>query len=383
MNTYLNKIRTVALSKDLLFSVTVVAVWRVVLEAYAIFALHRFPFTDTISHKFYFLTIWYNYDGHHYVSIAQKGYEFIQYAFFPLYPLAIKLVSLPATLLVGDKLSIYIVAGLIINTLSLIGALYFMLQIARQLFDVDAGRRAAFLLLFFPSAIFLGAVYTESFFLFWVTGSFYFALKRNWLWASIFGAAAAGTRLVGIGMLLCLAIEFWLAYKNEWRTRWREALYLLLVPASFVAYLFYQWAMVGNPVHFLEAQKAWGRAVDVSVFESLGKDFKRGFDFFNFNETMIAPMYDGLAVVLGVVVAGVLAWKQMWSFALFTLMVTLISLASGTTVGAVRYVIVAFPAFLLLGHWGRRQMVFGFLLAFFTIFFSLLSIHYLNTWWLA
>src|SRR5690606_3132464 len=128
--------------------------------------------------------------------------------------------------------SLYIVAGLLITTLSLVGASYFMLQIARQLFDVDVGKRAVLLLLFFPSAIFLAAVYTESFFLFWVTGSFYFGFKRQWLWAGIFGAAAAATRSVGLVMFGCLLIEFYLAYRNSWRSHWRQAWPLLLIPAA-------------------------------------------------------------------------------------------------------------------------------------------------------
>lgn len=377
---------------DLVWSASVVVIWRLLVELYAIFVLYRLPLSDTIYQINYWLNVWYNYDGHHFISLVRNGYGMdvvqnghhnVQYAFFPLYPLAIKLVSLPATFVLGDRLSIYIVAGVLVTTLSLIGAVYFLLQLARQLYDVDTGKRAAFLLLFFPAAIFLSAVYTESFFLFWVMGSFYFALRRNWLWAGVFGAGAAATRLVGVGMLVCLLIEFWLAYRNEWRLRWKEAIWILLVPCGFGFYLIYQWVMIGNPLQFLEAQKAWGRIVDVVTIESLGKDFRRGFDFLHFNETMIAPMYDGLAVVFGVVMAGVLAWKKLWGWAVYTLMVTLVSLASGTTVGSIRYVMAAFPAFLLLGHWGRHQAVYSLVLAFFAIFFSLLSIHYLNMWWLA
>ena len=184
-------------------------------------------------------------------------------------------------------------------------------------------------------------------------------------------------------MFGCLLIEFYLAYREGWREKWRQAWPILLVPAALGIYMGYQWVTFGTPFQFLTAQQAWGRQVSFTLFESLGRDLVRGFNLFDFNETRIAPLYDGLAVVFGVVMAGMLAWKRYWSFALFTLAATLISLTSGTTVGAIRYVIVAFPAFLLLGNWGRRQMIYSFILAFFAIFFSILSIHYLNTWWLA
>ena len=368
---------------DLFWSAGVVVVWRCIVQIYAVFVLHRFPFSDTIHQKLYFLSIWKNYDGGHYTSIAEHGYSIIQYAFFPLYPLLIKIVSWPATVIFGDKVSIYIVAGLLISTLSLIGAVYFMLQIARHLFTIDTGKRAVFLLLFFPSAIFLAAVYTESLFLCLVTGSFYLALKQNWGWAALLAALAALTRSVGAIMFVCLAIEFYVAHQEDWRLHWPKSMPFLMIPGAVLAYMAYQWVTVGTPLQFLEAQKAWGREVDGSIFSSLWKDYVRGFNLLDFKATRVAPLYDGLATVFGVVVAGVLAYNKYWSFAIFTLAVTVISLVSGTTVGAIRYVIVAFPAFLLLGHWGRHQTVHNFLLAFFAIFFAILSVHYLNSWWLA
>ena len=78
---------------DLYWSAGVVVVWRCIVQIYAVFVLHRFPFSDTIHQKLYFLSIWKNYDGGHYTSIAEHGYSIIQYAFFPLYPLLIKIVS--------------------------------------------------------------------------------------------------------------------------------------------------------------------------------------------------------------------------------------------------------------------------------------------------
>jgi hypothetical protein len=368
---------------DLKFSFLIVLVWRILIEVYAIFVLNRFPLTDTISHKFYFLTIWYNYDGHHFVGIAQHGYQIIQYAFFPLFPLAIKLLSWPVTLLIGDKLSIYLVAGLIITTLSLVGTIYFMLQIARIKFDVDTGKRAVILLLFFPSAIFLGAIYSESFFLLWATASFYFMLQRRWAMASIMAAAAAATRSTGAVLFMCLAIDFWLAYKDEWRNHWRSALWFLLVPFSIIVYMIYQWVAVGNPMQFMDAQKAWGRQMTIMAPYTDLKDLVYGLNLLRFNANTIAPLYDGLAVLFGLATAAVLLYKRWWSMAVYAFVCVALPLASGVTYSSIRFVLIIFPAFLLLGHWGKRPMVYSFMVAFLAIFFAILSIHYLNTWWLA
>lgn len=373
---------------DAIWAIAVVAAWRLILQAYAVFVLHRFPFSDTIDHPFYFLTIWRNYDGGHYTSIAKNGYEVIQYAFFPLFPLTIKALAWPAHQLSNFTskewiAGLYMVAGIIIVTISLIIAIYFLLQVARLKFNLETGKRATLLLLFFPSAIFLAAIYTESFFLMWITGSFYFAFKKNWLWASLFAAAAAATRSVGIIMFACLAIEFYLAHRHQLSQYWRQALWLLLVPATLGSYMLYQWIVMDDPLHFIAVQKNWGREINTSVVSAVIKDMRFGLDWFNFGAKMIAPMYDAIAVLVGVGMAVLLAWKKYWSFALLTLVVTVLSLASGTTVGAIRYIIVAFPMFLLWGHWGRYQTVYSFTLAAFAICLAILSVHYLNAWWLA
>jgi Gpi18-like mannosyltransferase len=50
-------------------------------------------------------------------------------------------------------------------------------------------------LLIFPTAFFLNAVYTESLFLFLSLATFYYALKKNFFSAGIFGFFASLTRL--------------------------------------------------------------------------------------------------------------------------------------------------------------------------------------------
>lgn len=370
-------------SRDLLWSATVVLVWRLVLQLYLIFVLNRFPLSEVVHRPLYFLTVWGHYDGAHYVSIAQQGYKLLEYAFFPLYPLLIKIVAWPATLIFGSSPNIYGAAALIITTLSLVGASYFILQIARQKFDLPTGQRAILLLLFFPSAIFLGAIYTESLFICLTAAAFYYMHQQRWLLASLLAALAASTRSVGLILFFCLGIEFYLVYGRHSKNHLKQALPFLLVPLSLAFYMAYQWWQVGTPWQFFLAQKAWGRQVDGSTLSGLAHDLSQGLNFLNFGPHMIASMYDSLAVIMALALAAVMLYRRYWSFALLTLFAVLLPLSSGMIVGAIRYVLVAFPLFLLLGHQTKNQALYSFILASFAIFFSLLSIHYLNGWWLA
>ena len=65
------------------------AVWRILLGGVEYFSA-RFMII-----RRYFLgpILWANFDGGHYISIAETGYHTYQQAFFPLYPLVISLLS--------------------------------------------------------------------------------------------------------------------------------------------------------------------------------------------------------------------------------------------------------------------------------------------------
>ena len=57
---------------------------------------------------------WGNFDGEHYISIAQRGYGQGEQAFFPLYSLLIKGLSV----LFGKGIEIYVLMGLLISNFS-------------------------------------------------------------------------------------------------------------------------------------------------------------------------------------------------------------------------------------------------------------------------
>jgi len=152
-----------------------------------------------------------NFDGVHYLTIAEKGYsaQFTQ-VFFPLYPLLIGIFNniLP---FINP-----IITGLFISNMLFL----FSLMIFRKLMRLDYKEKEikwmiAFLL-FFPTSFFFGSLYTESLFFFLVISSFYMARKKRWILAGILGAFASATKLVGILLLPALLWEWWQANRSKY-----------------------------------------------------------------------------------------------------------------------------------------------------------------------
>lgn len=200
-----------------------------------------------------FLGLWARWDGAWYSEIATEGYE-PRYpastAFFPLYPLLIRLGSL-----LGGGPALW---GVGISLVATFFALYFIYRIAEYLYDVRAARAATVATAFFPTAFFLNAVYTEALFLALSAGCVWAAtVRRSLLLAAALGALAATTRSLGILLVIPLVLEWWRCRRELGAP---GLLTIALVPAGTMAYLVYLWARFGRPLVSLRQQEAyWGR----------------------------------------------------------------------------------------------------------------------------
>jgi hypothetical protein len=199
------------------------------------------------------LNYWAHWDGAWYSQIATEGYGELapaSTAFFPLYPMLIKL----GTALGGGPA----LWGVMISLLATPFALFFVYRIAERLYDQRAARAATLALAFFPTAFFLNAVYSEALFLALSAGAVWASLvRRNLLLAGIFGALAAATRNVGVILLLPLLFE-WLRHRRE--VGWRGLLGVALIPTGFLAYAGFLRARFGDPlVSARQQEEHWGR----------------------------------------------------------------------------------------------------------------------------
>src|SRR5260221_8380286 len=152
-------------------------------------------YAETLAdHLPLFCQVMSNFDGQHYLEIAQRGYTPLTQAFFPFYPLLIEILAhnfhLP-----------FIVAALFISHASF----FLSLVVVAQLFRLDWQKiksRPNFVLvlclitiIFFATSLFYGAVYNYALFFLLSTLTLGAGRSRKWFLASILGALSTFTRL--------------------------------------------------------------------------------------------------------------------------------------------------------------------------------------------
>ena len=205
-----------------------------------------------------------------YVQIAHSGYSNSHDpAFFPLYPLLIRVV--------GWVVGSLPLAGLLVSLVSLLAAL----EIVRRLTELELGTEAAgaavLLLAFTPMAVFFSAVYTESLFLALSAGMFLAARRERWWLAGVLGGLAAATRVTGVLLVIPFALLFFeqrrraasarpLGLVLPARRHFRKVLWGLLIPAGVVSYSAFLAAKGYGWMASMQAQDVfWGHYLDGTV----------------------------------------------------------------------------------------------------------------------
>jgi hypothetical protein len=324
------------------------------------------------------MNIWSHWDGEHYVRLAMGGYltppDNVSPAFFPLYPLLMRsFAELFGGPISREVLSVW---GPLISLLFLPFAFYFIYNIALEGWGERVARDTVLILALFPTTFFLNAAYTESLFLALSAGSLWaMRVRKDLLLACVMAALAAATRNVGIFLVVPLLYE-WI--KDIERFRWR-GIYLLLAPGGLLAYMGYLWVRFGDPLLFYSAQESWGRQAtgpldtasrawgaavegagrlleyDLWAHPSFGNAANRlagAGDFFNLAFFVFATvaLLAGLRYLpLSLTVYGLLLVAP----------AALFGTPGSPLMGAPRYVVVAFPVFIVLALLFRNRVLLG------------------------
>jgi hypothetical protein len=324
------------------------------------------------------MNIWSHWDGEHYVALAMGGYlnppDNVSPAFFPLYPLLLRsFAELFGGPISKEALSVW---APLLSLLFLPFAFYFIYHIALDGWGERVARGTVLILAFFPTTFFLNAAYTESVFLALSAGSLWaMRVRRDLLLACVLAGFAAATRNVGVFLVAPLMYE-WI--KDIERFRWR-GIYLLLAPGGLLAYMGYLWVRFGDPLLFYSAQESWGRQATgpldtasrawVSAVEGAGRLLDPGLwahpslgnvanhlagagNFFNlvfFVFAMVVVLAGLRYLPLSLTVYGLLLVAP----------ATLFGTPGSPLMGTPRYVLVAFPIFIVLTLLFRNRLLLG------------------------
>lgn len=304
------------------------------------------------------IDIWARWDSKYYLSIAVEGYHYVantqsSVAFFPLYPLLMRLLSLGTQ----NRPLLAVVGWLISNTAALL-ALALLYRLVLLDWDAAVARRTVWLLITFPLSFYFSVVYSESLFLLLTVTAFYCVRRDGWLAGGLLGGLSAATRSIGVFLILPLLVE-WLQQPNR---RWRSALPLLLIPCGLLAYMVYLQVTFGDPLLFLKAQAVWNRAVSpAGLMENLSGIAQAP-------GTTLREMVGDLPFALLGLVLLISVWRrQRLSYRLFAFSAFSIPLATLNLMSLARFLVVIFPFFIAMALWLARPWWFRLAVAAFAI----------------
>ena len=281
-------------------------------------------------------------DAAHYTTITVHGYFSTLWAYYPLYPLLVRILA-PAIGLTSRPE----IAGAILSACLFIA---FCVSQARLVKSDDRPQWITpatvggwIFLLFSPSSYIFHTNHTESLFLVLSFAAFYKAWKGQWKTAALLAGLCALTRHQGI--LVAVAIAFHVALqRTDWRDRARVFVTSGLISfLLFALYPLYQYFKTGSPFTFLHVRASW-RSVN-SLYGWIGT-------LWYANPWQVPNWRDHLHLLFFLLLwaaAAFLFKKKQYSLALYTLLSTITVLFQGEMVDLFRFGSVIFPALFVLG----------------------------------
>lgn len=186
-----------------LFTLALVSRWVIILVSYLI---NHFIFnggTDFFS----FIRIKFSEagDSPHYLYLAENWYQASGdkanlIVFFPLYPILMKIVNF----IVNDLFY----SGMVVSQICFGISCYLLYKLTRLDYDDDTAKDSVLFLSLFPFGVFFFGIFTESLFILLTIAAIYMSRQKKHLYACIFGAMAAFSRMQGIIVLIPIVYEY-------------------------------------------------------------------------------------------------------------------------------------------------------------------------------
>ncbi|WP_433057392.1 mannosyltransferase family protein [Dactylosporangium sp. CS-033363] len=273
-------------------------------------------------------------DGGHFVRVAEEdypaGYTYDGeghltgngLAFFPGYPMTVRLVHLVTRLDYGT-------AAITVSWLAGAVAAVLLCALGTRLYDERVGLSLTALFCLQPMSMALSMGYSEALFTALVVGMLLFAHRGDWLLAGAFGLAAGLTRPTGAAAAIALAVAAGMAiYRDRKSTEstpagiWKPILGAAVALAGVPAYLLWVGLRVGDLGAWFDIQTAgWGTTFDYgsSTLSFLHDAFKAGDGWI---QVSIAWMLVGV-VILAVLAVVRRVWPPLTVYGLIVLVLVL------------------------------------------------------------
>ncbi len=289
------------------------------------------------------LGIWERFDTLWFLNIAQHGYDWPSTViFYPLYPIAIRVVStiMPA-----------LPAALLISTVAAFFFFWGMLRLASGLSD-SAKFRALLIVCVWPTSFSLFAGYAESLTLALVVWAVVFGRDARWELATLCGFLAGTARPSGVLVFIPLAFM-------AFRSRRARSLVVALTPLGLLTY--WGWLRWSGRISVIEAYRSYQGMAMAPPWRSLAEAL----------QLIVTERDPLLAIKLGAVIAVAVVCLRPGSqnpiriedkaFALAVIL-QMLMYTGRPLLGAARYLLMVYPAFLIWGadaeSWNRKKIGF-------------------------
>ena len=310
----------------------------------------------------------------------ENGYFFIpgkqsSVAFFPLYPIIVRIFSF---VFGNTKLT-----GFLISNVALLLASIYLYKLIKLDFEDSIALRTVFYMLIFPTSFFFSIFYNESFFLFLVIASFYYARKEKWLVASLFGFFVSLTKILGVFIFIPIIFEyFYRIYiennKFDFNKIKINILYLLLIPLGLVIHMVYLFFKFGDTLAFLHTQKEGWEVHFVSIFTTLSKTLYSMLGkslFYGF-------LFLGFLIFTLIIIIYLIYIKVRITYIIYCILFFFLFLSANVLESLHRYILVLFPLYLglaLITH--KSKFWDNFFTLFSVMFLTLFTILFTNGYW--
>ncbi len=412
MKTFFKKHKSEIVKITLVF-----ATWRIILFIIAtlapIFFEYKptFPFYDVYlqtSGMPAWIYSFANFDGVHYITIAEKGYHAaanIQ-AFFPLYPIIISFLNA----LTITNMSV--VLGLLISNISFLFLLYVWCFFIKDTISSTIAWRSLILLLIFPTSFYFGSMYTESVFFLFVIASFFSAHKKKWWLAGLFATLASATRIVGIFLVPALLFElleqnnvfssfqFRLIPTLQWKKvgtliyktllqQWKNVSWIIVGSLGLVGYMIFLYKEFNDPLYFFHVQSEFGsgRQESIILFPQVVYRYIKIFLTVRPIDWKFYAYIQEFVMTLGTLTILILSFRKKYkiqtSWLIFSLLCFFLPTLTGNFSSMPRYILICFPLFLTIAHMTKKQWKY---ILFFLISLVLLILNtmlFIQGYWVA
>jgi hypothetical protein len=317
---------------------------RALTELVALIAAYGSSFVTVVRHDpNAAIRVWGHWDAVWYLQIANQGYTDNHLAAFP--PLPPLLVGGISRITHVDTLVVSLVVAFAVGVIACV----LLYRLVQRDFGDRVASLAVFLLLTFPTALFLQSFYAEGLLLLFAVASFLAVRSGRLLLAGVLIACAALCKTYAVILFVPLLVEYFHGRKWDWSLALGAGALLALPPVAAVAgWATYLGQRFGDPSLVVTAEGFWGRHLAppwVAIFDGLN----------NIRTFHLVEGMDLVSVVL-LIVAAVYAWMRMRrSYAVLLALSALVFTSSSVLLSSGRFTVAVFPLFIVTAAIASRR----------------------------